>query len=131
MTIFALKKGDKVVKKITGYIAKQKIKSGVIIGLGAFSEAELMLYDLETKRYFSKKLNGPLEVGNFMGIIGKDPSGKAHIHPHATLTDKEFNTYAGHLKEATVGATLEIVIFESDQTIERYADSEIGLNLIK
>ena len=90
-----------------------------------------MVYDLVKKEYSTKSLTGPLEVGNFISVIGRDPEGKAHIHPHVTLSNKNFETYCGHLKEAVVGATLEVILFESDQKIERYSDSEIGLNLIK
>ncbi len=131
MKIISLKKGDKVVESLTKIVSKEDIKSGLLVGLGALTEAQLMVYDLGTKSYSSKNLSGTLEVGNFTSIIAKDPQGQAHIHPHITLCDKDFNTYCGHLKEGIVGATLEIVIFESTQDIKRYEDSEIGLNLIK
>jgi len=129
--IIVLRKGDKVVEKIIAYIASEKIKSGLICALGALSQAELMIYDLEKKEYFSKKLEEALEVGSFSAIIGKDPEGNPHIHPHVVLSDTEFVSFAGHLKEGVVGPTLEVAIIESDQKVERYADSEIGLNLIK
>jgi len=131
MRIFSLKKGDLVVKSITDYIKKNEIRSGVIIALGAVTKAELMLYNLNTKKYISKMLSGVLEVGNLIAVIGQDPEGNAHIHPHAVLSNENFDTFTGHLKEATVGATLEVVIFKSDQKLQRYFDSEIGLNLIK
>ncbi|MFH1855269.1 MAG: PPC domain-containing DNA-binding protein [bacterium] len=130
MTIFALKNKDKVVEKLTKYVEKNNIKSGVLLALGALEQADLMIYNLKTKKYLSKHLEGPIEVTNFIAVIGKDPEGNCHIHPHITLCDKSFKSFGGHLKEAVVGATLEVVVIESDQAIERYADSEIGLNLI-
>jgi len=129
--IIALKKGDKLVQKITEYIEQNKIKSGLILGLGALQKATLMLYDLEKKEYLTKEVEGPLEVANLTAIIAKDPEGKPHIHPHITLANRKFETFSGHLKEATIGATLEIAILQSDKDIKRYADSEIGLNLIR
>lgn len=131
MKIFALKKGDLIVEKLTEYIKANDIKSGIYIALGALSKAELMVYDLETKEYFSKELAGPLEVANFTAVIGRSPKGEAHIHPHVTVSDKTFTCFAGHLKEGTVGATIEVCLLESDQEINRYKDEEIGLNLIK
>lgn len=131
MKIFALKRGDQVVEKLTEYISTNNIKSGMIIALGALERAELMLYDLENKEYLTKIVEGPLEVGNFVAIIGKNPEGEPHIHPHITLSNKDFSCFSGHLKEGTVGATFEVTIFASDQEIERYKDDEIGLNLIK
>jgi len=131
MLIHALKRGDKVVKTITNLLSVKGVKSGLVVGLGAFSNATLMIYDLETKEYSSKIINEQAEVGSFTAVIGKDPEGNTHIHPHVVVSNKDFNTFAGHLKEATVAATFEIVIFESDQEVDRYKDSEIGLNLIK
>jgi predicted DNA-binding protein with PD1-like motif len=131
MKIFALKKGDRVVENLTKYVDQNNLKSGLILAIGALQEAELMLYDLENKEYLSKQVNGPLEVGNFIAVIGKSPEGEAHIHPHITLANREFTTFCGHLKEAIVGATLEVIILESDQELERYKNNEIGLNLIK
>ncbi len=131
MKIFPLRRGDRVVASLTELVKKEDIKGGCFLGLGALSSAELMVYDLETKQYSSRKLEGALEVGNFISVIGRDPENNAHIHPHVTLSDRDFKTYCGHLKEGTVGATLEVILFESDQEIQRYADSEIGLNLIK
>lgn len=131
MRIISLKKGDLVIKELTSKIDDLKIESGFINGLGALSEAELMVYDLETKEYSSKKIEGALEVGSFSAIIAKDPEGKTHLHPHIVLSDKNFIVFAGHLKEGTVGATLELAITEGTEKIQRYSDSEIGLNLIK
>lgn len=131
MLIHALRKGDRVVETIINLLSTKEIKSGLIVGIGAFSEVTLMVYDLQIKEYLSKSINEQTEVGSFTAIIGKDPDGNTHIHPHVVVSNKEFNTFAGHLKEATVAATFEIVIFKSDQEVKRYKDSEIGLNLIK
>lgn len=131
MKILSLKKGDKVVESLTKLVDEEGIDSGCMFALGALTEAELMIYDLKSKTYLSKKLSGSLEVGNFISVIAKDPENLAHIHPHITLCDENFNTYCGHLKEGTVGATLEVIIFEGEEKITRYKDSEIGLNLIK
>lgn len=131
MKIIALKKGDRVIEKLTKIVEEMKIPSGLIIGLGALSSAELMVYRLETKEYLSKKLDGALEVGNFSAIVAKDPEGKTHLHPHITISNEQFETFAGHLKEGVVAATFEAVILDNSQIVERYHDSEIGLNLIK
>jgi len=130
MKILALKKGDKVIERLTAIVDSMKIQSGLIVGLGALSKAELMVYKLAEKEYSSKVLEGSLEVGSFSAIIAKDPEGKTHLHPHIVLSNENFETFAGHVKEGVVGATFEVSIFEDQEVIERYHDSEIGLNLI-
>ena len=129
--IIKLKKGDNLIEKLTRIIDENKIDAGYILGLGALSEAELMLYDLDKKEYLSKKIQGPIEIGNFFSIISKDPEGKTHLHPHIVISNVDFISYSGHLKQGVVGATFEAVICPVDQKVERYFDSEIGLNLIK
>lgn len=123
-----LKKGDLVIKSLSKILEG---KSGTLFAIGALEWAELALYDLEGKQYFYKKVDGPLELSSFLGIIAKLPSGETGVHAHVGVCDKNFSTYSGHLKEAKVSATLEYSFFENDVELERYADGDIGLNLLK
>lgn len=131
MKIIKLKRGDKVVKTIESELEKLDITSGFLWGLGAISEAELMSYKLENKKYSSKIFKGSFEVVSFSATITKGIDKKVMIHPHIVISDDKFNCYGGHLKECTVAATLEVSILESEQNLERYFDKNIGLNLIK
>lgn len=128
MKIIRLKKGDKVVESLTREV--EEIESGIMFGLGALSQASLKIYDLKEKKYNIKKFNGDLEVGSFTAIIAKNPDGKTGIHPHIVISKDEFESYGGHLEEATVAATFEVFIIASDTKINRYFDQEIGLNLL-
>lgn len=123
-----LKKGDKLIEILSKTLEG---KSGSLFAIGALESAEIALYDLSTKEYYSKKIEGPLELANLTAIVAKLPDGKTGIHAHVTMCDKEFNTYSGHLKEATIAATLEFTFFENEKQLERYNDQEIGLNLLK
>jgi predicted DNA-binding protein with PD1-like motif len=129
MEIHRLKKGDLVVDKLNLFLKNKK--SGFICGIGALSEAQLKIYDLNKKKYFQKKIDGPLEIGSFSGIVAKLPDGTTAIHPHIIVGDGNFNTYCGHLEEATVSATFEFCYFEAKENVQRYFDENIGLNLIK
>jgi predicted DNA-binding protein with PD1-like motif len=131
MKIFRLKKDDKLVAELIKKIDRLRIKSGVVIGVGALSSAELMMYDLKNKKYFSKKIKGAMEVGSFTAIVTRGIQGETHIHPHIVVSDSKFKTFCGHLKEGIVAATFEAVLFPSQEIIERYKDTNIGLNLIK
>ena len=131
MKIYRLKKGEKVVESLTKFVDDLKIKSGSIQALGALSQAEIMVYKLSNKQYVNKIIEDDLEVGGFFAIIAKDPEGNTHLHPHIIVSNDKFQTFCGHLKEATVAATFEFVISEGEEAVERYHDSEIGLNLIK
>lgn len=131
MDIIRLKKGDKLVSTIESELERLKIDSGFLWGLGAVSEAELMVYDLENKSYSSKIFKGIFEVASFSATITKGMGKPVMIHPHIVISDHNFKCHGGHLKEGTVAATLEISIEQSSQKLERYFDKHIGLNLIK
>lgn len=131
MHIIRLKKGDRIVATIEAELDRLKIKAGFLWGLGAISEAELMVYDLKDKSYSSKVFRGVFEVTSFSATITKGMDKPVMVHPHIVISDKNFKCYGGHLKEGVVAATLEVAIEKSSQKLERYSDKHIGLNLIK
>ena len=131
MKIIKLKRGDKIVRTIESKLEGFGITSGFLWGLGAVSEAELMLYKLENKKYFSKKFKGSFEVVSLTATITRGIDKKVMIHPHIVIADENFRCSGGHLKEGMVAATLEVSILKSKQELKRYFDKNIGLNLIK
>lgn len=127
--ILVLKKDQKIVSSLLAYCEKHQIKSAWIWGLGAIQRAELSAYDLENKKYLDQTFDAEMEIANLSGNVGQ-MDGKPISHLHIVLTDKNMVAFGGHLKEATVAATCEIMILPLDQEINRRFDPEIGLNLI-
>lgn len=48
---------------------------------------------------------------------------------HITFADENLNVHGGHLNEAIISATCEIIINKIDEKVDRFKDSETGLNL--
>jgi len=128
MEIFSLKKGQKVIEALNE-IFEQKKRCGVFFALGALSSMTVKIYDLEEKKYSTKKFDGKFEVCNMTGVVAK-LDGKIVLHPHISASGKDFKVIGGHLEEAIVGATLEVIYFEGEDIEREYSD-EIGLNLLK
>ncbi|RLE39193.1 DNA-binding protein [Candidatus Woesearchaeota archaeon] len=128
--IVRLEKGEEIIEQLTNLCKHENIKAGYILGLGAINKAELGLYNLTTKEYKSKEIEGSYEItilnGN-ISIMNGDP----YLHVHITVSDDNFQVFGGHCKYAIVSATCEITIFPIDTDIDRYFDREIGLNLYK
>lgn len=131
MNIIRLKKDQEIVSTLEKELSKMNISSGFLWGIGALSSAELMVYKLDSKKYFSKKISGTFEVLSLMATITKGVDKKIMIHPHIVLAGEDFKCIGGHLKQGIVAATLEIAIAKSRREVERYFDKKIGLNLIK
>lgn len=127
--IIRLERGEKVIEKLLGLCEKEKIRAGYFNGLGAVSEIELQHFNLTTKEYSLKKLSGQYEITSLHGNIS-ETSGKSYIHAHIAVGDSQFNSWSGHLKEATVSATCEIFLVKLGGDITRKKDEETGLNLL-
>jgi hypothetical protein len=128
--ILRLKKGDELISGIISFCKINNIQSAWFTGLGAAQSAQLGLYNLDTKEYTKKEIQGPLEFANITGNISlKDNN--VIVHCHATLSNKEMVAFAGHVDSAIIGATCEIVFRILGISLTRKHDEEIGLNLLE
>ncbi len=123
-----IEKGEKVLETLTLFCQENKISLGSLTGIGATSSATLGWYELSTKSYHWKSFAGNLEVTSLLGNVTLS-AGNPFIHTHITISDEKLQTFGGHLKEAIVGATLEVIVDISQGQIVRKLDEEIGLNL--
>lgn len=126
--LLRLTKGEGVIKTIKTFCEKEKIKNGLLQGIGSVESATLAHYRVDTKKYSEKKFEGIYEVISLIGNIALFKN-EPLIHAHVTLTDGTMNAYGGHLVNATVSATLEIIIQVFDSKHIKLYDDEIGLKL--
>lgn len=125
-----LEKGEEIVSTLTELVRKEKITLGRISGIGAVNRVVMGLFELETKEYHKKEFKGAFEVLNLAGNISQMEVNE-YLHFHITIGDNNFNAYGGHLNEAVVSATAELIIDVMDGSVDRYFDEGIGLNLLK
>ncbi len=123
--LLRLERGEEIVESIVTFLQKEKIASGILWGLGAVDYARLAHYRVEHKEYTEREFNEPLEIASLVATITQDK-----IHSHVVLSDALMHTYGGHLKEAHVAATAEIVICAGKEKITRKFSEKIGLELL-
>ncbi len=128
--LIRLEKGEEVTASIERVCTEYDVKAGSISGLGAASYAKICLYDVEKKEFSNNEINMPLEIASITGNVS-EMNGKVYLHNHIVLADGTGKCYGGHLKEAVISATAEILITVIDGKIGRRADIETGLNLLK
>ena len=58
-------------------------------------------------------------------------NGETYTHFHISVADESVNVYGGHLTEAVISGTGELVLTEIEGTVDRKFDEEIGLNLFE
>lgn len=120
-----LEKGEEIVSELERVLEDEEVSAGSFHGIGAVSKATLGHYSLELKDYSEKELNQPLEIVSLQGTVSEDG-----IHPHVCLGTKGMETYGGHLVEAVVAATCEIIVTPEPGSLDRYHDEGIGLDLL-
>lgn len=126
--VVVFKKGDDFLAKLKSFLERNRINSGFFYGLGGFQKAEIAFFDMEKKKFLKKKFPGPFEVLSLIGNVAQSDDGIV-VHAHVSLADKNFKVIGGHLINATVKATLELKLTQTE-ILERKLDEETGLNLL-
>lgn len=125
-----LASGDEVKESILSFAKEQKLHASQFTAIGAFSKATLGYFDFSIKDYRKIEFDEQVEVLSVAGDISmyKD---EFKVHAHVVIGKKDGTAHGGHLLEAIVHPTLEIIVTESPAYLCREIDTESGLPLIK
>ena len=128
--VLRVKPKEELVAGITGYCSKHGITSGVVLGIiGSVESARLNYLKKLPGLYDTETYSGPLEIVAAQGSVALKDS-ELIVHIHAQLGSQS-GCFGGHLVDATVFSTAEVVLGELDQQVERVADSYTGLNELR
>lgn len=122
--------GDEVVSGLTRFAGENSLDAASITAIGAFSEAMLGFFDVEQKEYQEIPVREQVEVLSLVGDISVKEDGEPQVHAHAVLGRPDGATRGGHLLEARVRPTLEVVLGESPEHLRRRWNEEVGLALL-
>jgi predicted DNA-binding protein with PD1-like motif len=125
-----LSPGDEPVTCLTRFAAAEKLDAARLTAIGAFESAVLGFFDLERKDYVRIPIREQVEVVSFIGDIGLGPDGTPTLHAHVVVGRRDGSTCGGHLLEARVRPTLEVMLVESPGWLRRRKDAATGLALI-
>jgi uncharacterized protein len=128
--LIRIDKGEELVETLKKFCIEQKIKLATISGIGATNKVKVGLFEISSKKYFSKEFTGDYEIAPLYGNIST-MKGEIYLHLHINIADSKQNSYGGHLNSAVISATFEGVIDIIDGQVDRELSEEIGLNLLK
>ncbi|HZB86899.1 MAG TPA: PPC domain-containing DNA-binding protein [Gaiellaceae bacterium] len=127
--VLVFQTGDEVVSTLEAFAREHEITAARFTAIGAFSEATLGYFDWERKEYEEIPLAEQVEVLTLAGDVAlKD--GKPSVHAHVVLGKRDATAHGGHLLEARVRPTLELVLVESPAHLRKEHDPESGLALV-
>lgn len=123
--------GDEALSCLKAFATKELLGGAQITAIGALSQARLAYFDWETKAYQPIEVSEQVEVASLVGDVAMGPDGTPSVHVHAVLGRRDGAALAGHLEEAYVRPTLEIIVTEMPAHLCKAKDAETGLALIK
>jgi predicted DNA-binding protein with PD1-like motif len=121
-------KGDEFVSGMLEFAQAQRLDTAQFTAIGAFSTATLGYFDRERRDYQKIPLDEQVEVLSLIGNIALDNT-EPKIHAHVVVGKADGTAHGGHILEAHIWPTLEVVVTESPRHLRRTIDPETGLAL--
>ena len=123
----SLQSGDLINECIREIAVKEKVLNAWINGIGAINNVEVGYMDIKNKKYQKRNFDEHYELLSLVGnVTYKD--GEPFVHTHITFSNTEYNVFGGHLFEATITATGEIILTLADSKIDREYNENVGIH---
>ena len=121
--------GDEVTGELGKFVREQEVEAASLTAIGAFSRAVLGYFQWETKQYKKIPVDEQVEVLSLLGDVAVGDQGPT-LHLHAVLGKADGSVVGGHLIEAYVRPTLEVILIQPPSYLRKRKDPETGLALI-
>jgi predicted DNA-binding protein with PD1-like motif len=128
---FIFATGEDPIAGLTRFAEQHDLDAASFTAIGAFSEATLGYFDWQKKDYERIAVQEQVEVLALIGDIARDKREGRKVHAHVVLGRRDASTCGGHLLDAKVRPTLEVVLSEALGHLCRVHDPESGLALIR
>ena len=122
-------KGDEAFSGLLEFAEKYHVTSAHFTAIGALNGATLGWFDPQRKMYKKIPIQGQVEVIGMSGDIALY-QGKPMVHTHMIVGTSDGTTRGGHVLEAYVSPTLEVMVTVDPVTMQKRFDPETDLTLI-
>jgi predicted DNA-binding protein with PD1-like motif len=120
---------QEVMRGLLAFARKHKLVAGHLTGIGAISDAVIGYFDPQKKAYLRNHEKGQAEVLSLTGNLALN-NDEPFFHVHVALGLRDGSARGGHLFEATVRPTVELVLSTFARPVRRKIDPETGLPLL-
>jgi uncharacterized protein len=130
---------DDAVAGLLRFADDHAIDAAGLTGIGAARRAAVGWYDPDRRDYGRIEVEEQVEILSLLGditgpgaMLGStaDAAQGRTVHAHVVLARRDGSTVGGHLLEAIVRPTLEILVTETPSVLSRRHDAPSGLVLI-
>lgn len=124
-----LETGDAAVSALTRLAAERDLRAAHFSGVGAFQEVKLAYFDWERREYREMAVHEQVEALSVAGNVTRYEGGP-RVHAHAVIGLRDGHVRGGHLLEARVRPTLELLLVAWPTELRRALDAEARIPLI-
>lgn len=123
--------GDEIASELKAFAEEQHLAGSSFKAIGALSFAKLGWFNWETKQYeLASVLDEQIELLSMIGDIALN-NGEPQVHAHCVVGRRDGTAHGGHLLEARVRPTCELILTEKPTHLKKKFDPESGLALIQ
>ncbi len=129
--LFALvfEPGDEVASTLLEYAQKEHLQAAHFTALGGASDVVLAYFDLKKKEYLKIPVHEQVEIMSLIGNVALF-EGEPKLHAHLVIGKRDGTAMGGHLIEAHVQPTLELMLTRAPSPLVRTKDDITGLPLL-
>jgi predicted DNA-binding protein with PD1-like motif len=127
--LLRFERGESVMVVFHWFLRERGVELGHFSGIGAVSRATYGYYRLEEREYTWHEIDEDVEVISWAGNVALR-DGRPWAHTHATFGMADGSTVGGHVRDAVVGATLELFLTILPGRLERRMDPQVGIALL-
>jgi uncharacterized protein len=121
--------GDEAFSGLLAFAEKYHVTSAHFTAIGAVSGATVAWFDPQRKMYKKIPVVGQHEVIGMSGDIAVY-QGKPVVHTHMVVGGPDGTTQGGHVLDAYVSPTLEVMVTVDPKAMQKRFDPETDLTLI-
>src|SRR5688572_10136314 len=122
--------GEEVVAALLRFARDQKLTAAHLTAIGAFQRVTLGFFEPTTREYTPIAIEEQVELLSLVGNIARDDKGDPQLHAHVVVGKSDGTAHGGHLLEASVRPTMEIVVVESSQYLRRRMRDDVGAAML-
>ena len=122
-------KGDEALSGLTDFARQYHVTAAHFTAIGALENARVAWFDPSRKMYKQISIDSQVEVLSMMGDIALY-KGKPAVHTHMVVGFPDGSTRGGHVLEAHVRPTLEVMVTVEPNAMHRRLNPETDMTLI-
>ncbi|MEO8886194.1 MAG: PPC domain-containing DNA-binding protein [Mucilaginibacter sp.] len=121
--------GDEILSGLKEFAVKYKVTSAHFVGIGDAGSSKFGWYDKTRKMFKVNELHNFAEITSLAGDITLS-KGNPVVHAHINLATEDGLVHGGHLLEAFVNPTLQVIVTVEPIPLYKRLDEASGIMII-